>query len=198
MSKWTIRARWADAASMACKCLTCSVVLALPGVALGAGSDQKYVGVDEVALRPEPLAAAKSVATLHRNDAVTVTATRGEWCNVQAGAQLGWVRCIHLSAQQTPSARPASNQRGPRTAAEDPSVPPDTSGTSCGKTPWIIGAVVLLLALLGGSRGSARCQRCGNSIRRTYYTWTDEAGTETRVCPECNTRLRRRNSARTF
>lgn len=62
--------------------------------------------------------------------------------------------------------------------------------------PWLS-----IVALIGvGAWGfwkSRSCQICGNSIKRSSYTWTID-GKKKRVCPHCNQQLERQQSRNAF
>lgn len=42
-----------------------------------------------------------------------------------------------------------------------------------------------------------RCDICGFDFKRKYYTWTID-GKKQHLCPNCNSRLTRRESAKKF
>ena len=99
------------------------------------------------------------------------------WVLVVGQQMKGWVSSSHV-ARNPPSS--------------------GLSGSGSCKDPGIF-VVVGLLATFGWivkhfQPSLGRCQRCGNTLRRTYYTW-GEGDDRIRVCPECNQHFRRRNSA---
>ncbi|MEH3414004.1 hypothetical protein [Phytobacter diazotrophicus] len=56
---------------------------------------------------------------------------------------------------------------------------------------WIIGIIVL--AIIAGMLKPSRCDICGTSFKRKYYTWKID-GKKQHLCPNCNSKMNRRKS----
>lgn len=61
---------------------------------------------------------------------------------------------------------------------------------------WVIGGIVLLV-ILGAIFKPSRCDICGTSFKKKYYTWTIE-GKKQHLCPNCNSKMSRRVSNQRF
>lgn len=61
---------------------------------------------------------------------------------------------------------------------------------------WVIGIIVLIV--LGAIFGKpTSCDVCGQSIKKTYYTWKI-SGKKQHMCPKCNTQMERKVSKESF
>ena len=62
--------------------------------------------------------------------------------------------------------------------------------------PWLL-IPAIIGSIIWAIYASRPCAICGNSIKRTAYTWQID-GKKQRVCPHCNQRLEREQSRRAF
>lgn len=58
---------------------------------------------------------------------------------------------------------------------------------------WMAGVIALGLFVFVIMKANAPCGVCGNTIKKSSYTWTID-GKEKRVCPKCNQTLESRQS----
>lgn len=56
---------------------------------------------------------------------------------------------------------------------------------------WIIG--IFVIAVIVGMFKPSRCDICRTPFKRNYHTWTIE-GKKQHLCPNCNSKMNRRQS----
>ncbi|MGK4439157.1 hypothetical protein ACSMDG_09335 [Yersinia proxima] len=61
---------------------------------------------------------------------------------------------------------------------------------------WIIFGVIALV-IIGAIFKPRSCDVCGTSFKRKYFTWEID-GKKQHLCPNCNSKMNRRNSGRHF
>jgi hypothetical protein len=85
------------------------VAAALGCVALLAWADEQAFTNRATELKERALPDAKALASLPENTSVKVLARSGQWTQVEAGGQTGWVRVFHLRFPATVSTSSSSS-----------------------------------------------------------------------------------------
>ena len=164
------------------------IAMALPtGSMAQSPGTELYVTADGLNLRAAPRVSSDVVKVLpHRTKVVVRAPPSNGWVEVnQAGtAFVGFVSRRHLGSE-SPAAKTRTRTRSPSRSSSR-----DDEGLTLGN--WLcVGAAGALWLYF---QIPARCDQCGNELKRNSYVWEFD-GKKKRVCPECNRTYRRRNSS---
>ncbi len=155
-----------------------------------------YVNSDGLNMRAGPGPSFDVLTVLQANEAVKAldSGTSG-WCKVDAIRAQGFVACRYLAHEPSFTRATSASASTRRTSSSS------SSSSRGGMNPL---GFLIVAAICGSFAWKVyrwlfppRCRICGNLLKRTYYTWNLD-GKSTRVCPECNQKLRRRQSSAHF
>ncbi len=57
--------------------------------------------------------------------------------------------------------------------------------------------IIIVVIIIAGFFKPSRCDVCGTTFKKTYYTWKIDGKTQ-HLCPYCNGKMNRRQSTQKF